>query len=107
MRLPDLETQLNYGLAAEKSRTTHMIPHVLLTSFAILSTLSLAVLTVSARASSEMDTLIPAAAIPTTEATMLNGSAMMRQEEWTDVGKTNVLHFSAVPGVLLSSSRLG
>jgi hypothetical protein len=59
---------------------SYRIPQVLLMSFAILSTLSLAVLTVSARAKSDMDTCTPAAAMPTTDAAMLKGSAIRRYE---------------------------
>jgi hypothetical protein len=64
----------------KRERVAHRIPQVLLISFAILSTLSLAVLTVSTRANSDVDTLNPAAAIPTTDPAMLNGSAIRQGE---------------------------
>lgn len=55
---------------------------MLLISLAILSTLSLAVLTAFARAKSEMDTLNPAATIPPADAMMLNGSAIRVGRGW-------------------------
>ena len=55
---------------------SYKIPQVLLISFAILLTLSLAVLTVSASAKSDIDTCTPAAEIPTIDAVILNGSAI-------------------------------
>jgi hypothetical protein len=59
-----------------EEEATHSIPHVLLISFAILSTRSLAVLTASASANSEMDTFAPAATRPTTDPATLSGSAI-------------------------------
>lgn len=57
-------------------RVAHRIPHVLLISFEILSTLSLGVLTVSTSAKGDMVTLTPAAAISTIDPAMLSGSAI-------------------------------
>lgn len=54
-------------------------------SFAILLTLSLAVLTVSASANSESDTCTPAAVIPTIDAVMLSGSAIAQLQVQPDV----------------------
>ena len=55
---------------------------MLLVSFAILSTLSLAVLIAFERTKSEMDTLTPAATILLTDAMMPNGSTIRVGRGW-------------------------